>query len=100
MITYNEHGLSPVRYEVKFYTKFIELLAFCFNVAYFMQLMLLLLYLTPSPQEPIKKRPIYNYLRSHNFEGGGDRGSAVFKVLCYKSEGRWFDLSWCQWIFR
>jgi hypothetical protein len=23
----------------------------------------------------------------------------VFKVLCYKSEGRWFDPRWCQWIF-
>jgi len=23
----------------------------------------------------------------------GDRGSTVFKVLCYKSEGRWFDPS-------
>jgi len=22
----------------------------------------------------------------------GDRGSSVVKVLCYKSEGRWFDL--------
>jgi len=21
------------------------------------------------------------------------------KVLCYKSEGRWFDPRWCQWIF-
>ena len=29
----------------------------------------------------------------------GDRGSTVFKALCYKSEGRWFDLSWCQSIF-
>jgi len=29
----------------------------------------------------------------------GDRGSTVVKVLCYKSEGRWFDCSWCQWIF-
>ena len=28
-----------------------------------------------------------------------DRGSTVVKVLCYKSEGRWFDPSWCQWIF-
>jgi hypothetical protein len=27
------------------------------------------------------------------------RSSAVVKVLCYKSEGRWFDPSWCQWIF-
>ena len=29
----------------------------------------------------------------------GDRGSTVVKVLCYKSEGPWFDPSWCQWIF-
>ena len=29
----------------------------------------------------------------------GDRGSAVVKVLWYNSEGRWFDPSWCQWIF-
>ena len=29
----------------------------------------------------------------------GDRGGTVVKVLCYKSEGRWFDTSWCQWIF-
>jgi len=29
----------------------------------------------------------------------GDRGSTVVKVLCYKSGCRWFDPSWCQWIF-
>jgi len=29
----------------------------------------------------------------------GDRGSTVVKVLCYKSEGLWFDLSWCHWNF-
>ena len=29
----------------------------------------------------------------------GDHGSIVVKVLCYKSVGRWFDPSWCQWIF-
>jgi len=28
-----------------------------------------------------------------------DRSSTVVKVLCYKSEGRWFDPSWCPWIF-
>jgi len=27
----------------------------------------------------------------------GDRGSTVVKVLCYKSEGRWFDPSWYHW---
>jgi len=29
----------------------------------------------------------------------GDRGNTVVKVLCYKSKGRWFNPSWCQWIF-
>ena len=29
----------------------------------------------------------------------GDRGSTVVKVLCYKSEFRWFDPSWCHWNF-
>jgi len=31
--------------------------------------------------------------------GGGDRHGTVVKVQCYKSEGRWFDPSWCQSIF-
>jgi len=26
-------------------------------------------------------------------------GPCVVKALCYKSEGRWFDPSWCQFIF-
>jgi len=29
----------------------------------------------------------------------GDSGGTVVKVLCYKSEGRWFDPSWCHWNF-
>ena len=29
----------------------------------------------------------------------GDRSSRVVNVLCYKSEGRWFDRRWRQWIF-
>ena len=27
----------------------------------------------------------------------GDRGSTVVMVLCYKSEGDWFDSRWCHW---
>jgi hypothetical protein len=27
------------------------------------------------------------------------RGGTVVKELCYKSEGRWFDPSWCHWNF-
>ena len=26
----------------------------------------------------------------------GDRGGTVVKVLCYISEGRWFDSRWCH----
>jgi len=29
----------------------------------------------------------------------GDRGGTVVKVLCYKSEGRWFDPRLCHWNF-
>ena len=29
----------------------------------------------------------------------GDHSSTMVKVLCYKSEGRWFDPSWCHWNF-
>ena len=29
----------------------------------------------------------------------GDLDSTVVKVLGYKSEGCWFDSSWCQWNF-
>ena len=29
----------------------------------------------------------------------GDSSGTVVKVLWYKSEGHWFDPSWCQWIF-
>jgi len=29
----------------------------------------------------------------------GDSGSTVVKALCYKSEGRWFDPSWCYCNF-
>jgi len=32
-------------------------------------------------------------------EDRGDRSSTAVKVLCYKSEGPWFDPSWCEWIF-
>jgi len=31
--------------------------------------------------------------------GRGDRGSTVVKVLCYKSEGRWFNYRWFHWNF-
>ena len=28
-----------------------------------------------------------------------DHGSTVVKVMCYKSEGRWFDYRRCHWNF-
>ena len=33
----------------------------------------------------------------HHVEG--DRGGTVVEVLCYKSEGHWFDSRWCHWKF-
>ena len=36
---------------------------------------------------------------NNKYKGKGDRGGIVVKVLCYKSEGHWFDPSWCHWIF-
>jgi hypothetical protein len=36
----------------------------------------------------------YSYLST-----GEDRSGTVVKVLCYKSEGRWFDSRWCNGIF-
>jgi hypothetical protein len=30
---------------------------------------------------------------------GGERGGTVVKLLCYKSEGRWFDSRRCHWNF-
>ena len=29
----------------------------------------------------------------------GDPCGTVVKALCYKSEGHWFDPSWCHWNF-
>ena len=31
--------------------------------------------------------------------GDRDRGGTVVKVLCYKSEGRWFHPRLCNWNF-
>jgi len=44
---------------------------------------------------------IYKYksIKKGNYLIVGDRSSSMVKVLCYKSEGRWFDPSWCLWIF-
>ena len=39
---------------------------------------------------------IYIYIYIYIY---GDRGGAVIRVLCYKSEGRWFDSRWCHWNF-
>jgi len=40
---------------------------------------------------------IFICLRPVPYEG--NHCGTVVKVLCYKSEGRWFDPSWCHWNF-
>ena len=55
-----------------------------------------------SDRSPLSTSDLNEYLQlyfSFSIHFHGDRGSTVVKVLCYKSEGRWFDPSWCQWIF-
>jgi hypothetical protein len=48
----------------------------------------------------LTKKEIYASVKKPTIiETMGDRGSTVVKVLCYKSEGHWFDPSWCQWNF-
>ena len=47
-----------------------------------------------------KKKDTSNYAVTFNVTEliriSGDRGSTVVKILCYKSEGRWFDSRWCH----
>ena len=39
----------------------------------------------------------YHITQSYAIQG--DRGGTAVKVLCYKSEGHWFDSRWCHWNF-
>ena len=48
---------------------------------------------------PIRLRGVQRDSFAFIMDKCGDRGSSVVKVLCYKSEGRWFDPSWCHWDF-
>ena len=43
--------------------------------------------------------PVTNIMSHYTLTSGPRWGSTVVKALCYTSEGRWFDPSWCQWIF-
>ena len=40
---------------------------------------------------------ICNLYKATFLDGG--RGGTVVQLLCYKSESRWFDPSWCHWNF-
>jgi hypothetical protein len=42
---------------------------------------------------------IDNNIANYIYRLLGDCSGAVVEVLCYKSEGRWFDPSYCHWIF-
>ena len=52
----------------------------------------------------LRQQLLFKLSLSHNHKlcyvtSFGDRGGTVVKVLCYKSEGRWFDPRWCHWNF-
>jgi hypothetical protein len=40
-----------------------------------------------------------SYHLAIKYGGGTADGGTVVKVLCYNSEGRWFDSRWCHWNF-
>jgi hypothetical protein len=46
----------------------------------------------------IGKHRIENYFHYFRQWGTADGGTVV-KILCYKSEGCWFDSRWCHWNF-
>jgi len=41
-------------------------------------------------------RLLYLYIVCVYVSLSGNRGSTVVKLLCYKSEGGWFDSRWCH----
>jgi len=51
-------------------------------------------FVSPTHRPPLPRHKIFPVLISV-----GDRGSTVVKLLCYKSEGHWFDSRWCYWNF-
>jgi hypothetical protein len=42
---------------------------------------------------------LFGKYRSSFIQSYGDHGGTVVNVLCYKSEGHWFDSRWCHWNF-
>jgi hypothetical protein len=53
---------------------------------------------SPVPLLKFQMAPRLKLLMSSGSKNG-DRGGTVVKVLCYKSEGRWFDSRWCHLNF-
>jgi hypothetical protein len=50
--------------------------------------------------QPLKNYSILlNYLTLFTYFMGTADGGTVVKVLCYKSEGRWFNCRWCHGNF-
>ena len=78
-----------------FLTFQVSLLAKLIFFLYFMMLHFVQL------QSTVRTQTTYHvYISACLLHRFGDRGSTVVKVLCYKSEGRWFDPSCCQWGLR
>jgi hypothetical protein len=50
-----------------------------------------------------RKKILYAYsfytIEEYLSQSGTPDGGTVVEVLCYKSEGRWFDSRWCHWNF-
>ena len=56
-------------------------------------------YILFTKRRVLNAKPDGKFTNHYALWGGGDRSGTVVKALCYKSEGRWFDPSWCHWNF-
>jgi hypothetical protein len=50
-------------------------------------------------EENVIQRMRFTFWKTKATDTGTADGDTVVKVLCYKSEGRWFDSGWCHWNF-
>jgi hypothetical protein len=53
----------------------------------------------PTLYERMILKRIQRKIMDYVYGLGTADGGSVVKVLCYKSEGRWFDSRWCHWNF-
>ena len=78
-------------------TVYLMPFAMCLNIVTGSSSNLALTYKLSNSRKTLRTICIFykqNFLRYISWHGG-----TAVKVLCYKSEGHWFDPRWCHWNF-